>query len=68
MCITEYNEEIFVNGIKEEGREEGRKEGMVHMLWLLVNEGVLTIEEAAKKAGTSVENLEEKIKEYNFNE
>ena len=26
MCLTEYNEKVFVDGIKEEGREEGRKE------------------------------------------
>lgn len=26
MCITEYDEVSFVNGIKEEGREEEREE------------------------------------------
>ena len=26
MCITEYNEEIFLNGIREEAREEARAE------------------------------------------
>ena len=28
MCITEYNEEIFLNGIREEAREEARAEGL----------------------------------------
>lgn len=28
MCITEYNEETFVNGIRAEGIEEGIKEGI----------------------------------------
>ena len=27
MLLTEFNEEVFVKGIKEEGREEGREEG-----------------------------------------
>lgn len=26
MCLTEYNEKVFVDGIKEEGREEGKNE------------------------------------------
>ena len=26
-CITEYDEQAFVNGIREEGRQEGREEG-----------------------------------------
>ena len=28
VCITEFNEQVFINGIKEEGREEGRKDGI----------------------------------------
>jgi hypothetical protein len=27
VCLTEYNEEVFVNGIREEGLEEGLKKG-----------------------------------------
>ena len=27
VCITEFDEKTFVDGIKEEGREEGIKEG-----------------------------------------
>ena len=27
MCITEYNEKSFVDGIREEGRAIGREEG-----------------------------------------
>ena len=27
MCITEYNEKVFVDGIRAEGRVEGRAEG-----------------------------------------
>lgn len=28
MCITEFDEKVFVKGIREEGREEGIKEGI----------------------------------------
>ena len=27
MCISEYNEKVFISGIREEGREEGLEEG-----------------------------------------
>ena len=27
VCITEYNEKVFINGIREEGRKEGLREG-----------------------------------------
>lgn len=29
MCITEFNEKVFVDGVREEGRAEGRTEGKV---------------------------------------
>jgi predicted transposase YdaD len=28
VCMTEYNEEVFVNGMLEAGRIEGRQEGL----------------------------------------
>ncbi|WP_156885090.1 hypothetical protein [Oribacterium sp. NK2B42] len=31
MCITEFDEKTFVDGIREEGRIEGREEGMEKM-------------------------------------
>ena len=36
MCITEYDEQAFVNGIREEGRKEGRQEGREEGLTLRV--------------------------------
>ncbi len=29
VCLTEFDEEVFVDGIREEGKEEGKKEGMI---------------------------------------
>ena len=28
MCLTEFNEKVFVEAIREEGREEGREAGL----------------------------------------
>ena len=28
MCISEYNEKVFISGIREEGREQGLEEGL----------------------------------------
>jgi hypothetical protein len=28
VCLTEYNEEVFINGIREDGRIEGHQEGV----------------------------------------
>ncbi|OON86196.1 hypothetical protein BXO88_09120 [Oribacterium sp. C9] len=32
MCLTEYDEKTFVNGIKEEGREERDREKITELL------------------------------------
>ena len=42
---------------RKEGMEKGRKEGRWTTLAELVREGVLTLKEAAKKAGMSEENF-----------
>ena len=49
MCITEYDEQAFVNGIREEGRQEGREEGRALTLYSLVNSGNLKPDFAAKE-------------------
>ncbi len=53
VCITEYDEQAFVNGIKEEGREEGR----VMTIYSLVQSGNLKPLVAAKELGISVKEL-----------
>ena len=32
MCLTEYNEKVFIDGIKEEGKEDERRESLSSML------------------------------------
>ena len=44
-----------IEDIKAEGRAEGRAEGVFEILHGLVDDGLISIEEAAKRAGVSVE-------------
>ena len=54
MILTEYDEEDVMNGFKEEGREEGRKEGIISTLIGLVNDKLLSVEDAANRLSVSV--------------
>ena len=72
MCITEYDEQTFVNGIREEGRQEGRKEGRQEgralTLFSLVNNGNLKPDIAAKELGISIHEFEIAMKEAGMNQ
>ena len=75
MLLTEYNEaetmELFKEdgrkeGSKEgrrEGRKEGRKEGIWETLISLVRDGLLSIKDAAARAGVSETVFEQKMAE-----
>ena len=63
MCITEYDEQAFVNGIREEGREEGK----ALTLYSLVNSGNLKPDIAAKELGISIREFETAMKEAGMN-
>ncbi|MCB6939847.1 hypothetical protein LIZ56_15805 [[Eubacterium] rectale] len=79
MCITEYDEQAFVNGIREEGRQEGRQEGREEgrqegreegralTLYSLVNSGNLKPDIAAKELGISIHEFEIAMKEAGMN-
>ena len=76
VCITEYDEQAFVNGIREEGRQEGRKEGRKEgrqegralTLFSLVNSGNLKPDIAAKELGISIHEFEIAMKEAGMNQ
>ena len=69
MCLTEYNEEETMQMFREEGRIEGKEEGRVEgriegrfqLIVDLVNDEVLTLEEAATRLGMTVEELKSRI-------
>ena len=54
----------FVQYGREEGRREGRQEGFFELLFQLVEDGDLSLEKAAKKAGLTVNELLQKKKEF----
>ena len=57
MFLTEYNEEETMQMFREEGRIEGRFQLIVD----LVNDEVITLEEAATRLDTTVEELKSRI-------
>ena len=51
VCITEYNEKTFVEGIREEGRAEGLVTGRENEIYLSVQDGDYGISRGAEKLG-----------------
>ena len=47
-------------GIKENGRREGFEEGSFSILFRLVRKGLLSIEEASKQVGLTVDEFRER--------
>lgn len=54
VCLTEFNEKVFVDSIREEGREAGE----LSMVVKLVKKGRLSIEEAVEELQMSKEEFE----------
>jgi predicted transposase YdaD len=65
MLLTEYNEEETMQMFKEEGREEGilegRQQGRFQLIVDLVNDKILSLEEAATRADMTVEEFKKRI-------
>lgn len=51
VILTEYDEKTLLEGIRAEGREEGKLEQLID----LVKKGLLKVTDAAKEAGKSEE-------------
>ena len=67
MLLTEYNEaetmELFREDGRKEGLEEGEKKGILNTLTSLVQDGILTLKEAAARAGVPESVIQEKLAE-----
>ena len=61
MLLTEYNEVEQMELFKEDGRREGRIEGRIDALVSLVKDGILSIRDAAERAGIPEAAFEQKI-------
>ena len=72
MVLTEYDEKSFVKGMKEEGRQEGIEEGLrkglregrQSLLFSLVNEKILTLSDAASRAGLTEAEFTAEMENY----
>ena len=80
MILTEFNEEEYIQMLKDEskaegvaegraeglaeGVEKGKAEGMSQIIIDLVNDNLLTIEKGAEKLGISVNELEKLMEQY----
>ncbi len=65
MFLTEYNAEEAHSVWREEGVDEGigigEKRGMLKTLRDLVHDGVLSVGDAAERAGMSISDFEAKV-------
>ena len=64
MCITEYDEAKTMEMFKEEGRAEGRTDGQLKILYDLVNDQLISLEEAAHRMNLTEEEFIETTKKY----
>ena len=62
MCITEYNEKTFVDGIKAEGIAEGR----IKEIFSCVQDGLFTAEKGAERLNMSLEQFEEEMQKAGY--
>ncbi|MCR4619061.1 MAG: hypothetical protein K5669_12850 [Lachnospiraceae bacterium] len=77
VCLTEYNEEVFVKGIREEsyeegleqGREQGREQGIdigqANACFSLVKKGLITQNDAAAELKLSMQEFEKAFNLWN---
>jgi len=63
MLLTEYDEAEQMELFKEDGRKEGRKEGILDTLISLVNKGLLSIKDAAEQAGMTESAFQQMMRE-----
>ena len=47
----------------KEGKKEGRKEGVINTLIMLVKDGIISVEDAAKRANLSVSKFQKYLNE-----
>ena len=55
--------DIFKEESKEKWIKEGRKEGMINTLLMLVKDGIISVEDAAKRANLSVSTFQKYLNE-----
>lgn len=64
MLLREFDIEKYERSLREEGREEGKFQGSLSMLNNLVNDGILTLSEAARRVSMTEEDYAEQIRKF----
>jgi len=59
VCLTEYDEEETMKYLQEEAREEGLEAGCVKTLLALVQDGILTRQQAVERSGMTAAAFDE---------
>ena len=52
--VLEKSKSKWIKEGRREGKKEGRKEGVINTLLMLVKDGIISVEDAAKRANLSV--------------
>ena len=55
--VLEKSKSKCIKEGRREGRRDGKKEGVINTLLMLVKDGIISVEDAAKRANISVSNV-----------
>ena len=61
--FKEESKDKWIKEGRREGRKEGRKEGVINTLLMLVKDGIISVEDAAKRANLSVGTFQKYLNE-----
>ena len=61
--MLEKSKSKWIEEGRREGRREGRKEGVINTLLILVKDGIISVEDAAKRANLSVGTFQKYLNE-----
>ena len=61
--FKEESKDKWIKEGRREGRKEGRKEGVINTLLMLVKDGIISVEDAAKRANISVSMFQKYLNE-----
>ena len=61
--VLEKSKSKWIEEGRREGRREGRKEGVINTLLILVKDGIISVEDAAKRANLSVGTFQKYLNE-----
>jgi len=61
--VLEQSKNKWIKEGRREGKKEGRKEGVINTLLMLVKDGIISVEDAAKRANISVGTFQKYLNE-----